>query len=75
MDIRPLPGVLIIIGLAVAAPSSVAQVQSSSPQSATAKTTTGQADTTKHRYWRHRGGRHPHFGSRTLRTVPRASNK
>jgi hypothetical protein len=23
---------------------------------------------TKHRYWRHRGGRHPHFGSRRVRT-------
>ncbi|MBB4377179.1 hypothetical protein SAMN05216573_10359 [Bradyrhizobium sp. Rc3b] len=22
---------------------------------------------TKHRYWRHRGGRHPHYGSRRLR--------
>jgi hypothetical protein len=21
---------------------------------------------TKHRYWRHRGGRHPHFGSRRV---------
>jgi hypothetical protein len=23
---------------------------------------------TKHRYWRHRGGAHPHFGSRRVRT-------
>jgi hypothetical protein len=23
---------------------------------------------TKHRYWRHRGGKHPHFGSRRVRT-------
>ena len=22
----------------------------------------------KHRYWRHRGGKHPHFGSRRIRT-------
>lgn len=22
----------------------------------------------KHRYWRHRGGRHPHYGSRRIRT-------
>ncbi len=22
----------------------------------------------KHRYWRHRGGRHPHYGSRRVRT-------
>lgn len=76
MDIRSLAGALIITGLlAFAAPSGVAQVQSSSAQSATAKSTAGQAGTTKHRYWRHRGGRHPHFGSRTPRTVPRASGK
>lgn len=23
---------------------------------------------TKHRYWRHRGGTHPHYGSRRVRT-------
>ena len=23
---------------------------------------------TKHRYWRHRGGAHPHYGSRRIRT-------
>lgn len=23
---------------------------------------------TKHRYWRHRGGAHPHYGSRRVRT-------
>jgi hypothetical protein len=23
---------------------------------------------TKHRHWRHQGGRHPHFGSRRVRT-------
>jgi hypothetical protein len=23
---------------------------------------------TKHRYWRHRGGVHPHYGSRRVRT-------
>jgi hypothetical protein len=22
----------------------------------------------KHRYWRHRGGKHPHYGSRRVRT-------
>ena len=22
----------------------------------------------KHRYWRHRGGKHPHYGSRRIRT-------
>ena len=27
---------------------------------------------TKHRYWRHRGGKHPHFGSRRVRTQVQA---
>jgi hypothetical protein len=26
------------------------------------------ANPTKHRYWRHRGGSHPHYGSRRVRT-------
>jgi hypothetical protein len=36
----------------------------SAPKSATPNTNT---NPTKHRYWRHRGGRHPHFGSRRVR--------
>ncbi|MBR0827806.1 hypothetical protein JQ596_19940 [Bradyrhizobium manausense] len=27
---------------------------------------------TKHRYWRHRGGKHPHYGSRRVRTQVQA---
>ncbi|MCG2640813.1 hypothetical protein XI06_01045 [Bradyrhizobium sp. CCBAU 11434] len=27
---------------------------------------------TKHRYWRHRGGTHPHFGSRRVRSQVQA---
>ena len=37
----------------------------SSTKSATPNTNT---NPTKHRYWRHRGGKHPHFGSRRVRT-------
>ena len=37
----------------------------SAPKSATPNTNT---TPTKHRYWRHRGGTHPHFGSRRVRT-------
>ncbi|MDH2348798.1 MULTISPECIES: hypothetical protein [unclassified Bradyrhizobium] len=35
------------------------------PKSATPNTNTTPA---KHRYWRHRGGKHPHYGSRRVRT-------
>ena len=37
----------------------------SAPGGATPNTNT---TPTKHRYWRHLGGRHPHFGSRRVRT-------
>lgn len=43
-----------------------------------AKTETKSATTntnmtpTKHRYWRHRGGKHPHYGSRRVRTQVQA---
>jgi hypothetical protein len=38
---------------------------SSAPDRATPNTNT---NPTKHRHWRHRGGKHPHFGSRRVRT-------
>jgi hypothetical protein len=37
----------------------------SAPKSAAPNTNT---NPTKHRYWRHRGGKHPHYGSRRVRT-------
>jgi len=37
----------------------------SAPGGATPNTNT---TPTKHRYWRHLGGRHPHYGSRRVRT-------
>jgi hypothetical protein len=45
-----------------AAPKSTTE---SATKSATPNTNT---NPTKHRYWRHRGGKHPHFGSRRVRT-------
>ncbi|OAE97722.1 hypothetical protein AYJ54_34680 [Bradyrhizobium centrolobii] len=35
------------------------------PNNATVNTNTNPH---KHRYWRHRGGKHPHYGSRRVRT-------
>ena len=37
----------------------------SAPKSAAPNTNT---NPTKHRHWRHRGGKHPHFGSRRTQT-------
>ncbi|NYG47217.1 hypothetical protein GGD67_004695 [Bradyrhizobium sp. IAR9] len=64
--------------LAVTALSTVTRAQSKDNSAAMAKETGTAAskkqappntntNPTKHRYWRHRGGRHPHYGSRRLR--------
>jgi hypothetical protein len=34
----------------------------------TSKNMMANASLHKHRYWRHRGGKHPHYGSRRIRT-------
>jgi hypothetical protein len=34
----------------------------------TAASSNVRANPRKHRYWRHRGGSHPHYGSRRVRT-------
>jgi hypothetical protein len=67
MNIRLIPVALIIGGLiVVATPSNPSLSQSNDVGSSTSKNTT--ANVHKHRYWRHRGGRHPHYGSRRIGT-------
>jgi len=79
MSIRAVCGVLILGGVvATAAPLTASAAQSSetglsapndtapSARKATAPNTN--TTPTKHRYWRHRGGKHPHYGSRRVRT-------
>jgi hypothetical protein len=79
MNILTVCGALILCGLvAVIAPTTVSLAQSNdksvsvpkdtgaSPRSSSTRNTN--TNPTKHRYWRHRGGRHPHFGSRRVRT-------
>jgi hypothetical protein len=76
MNISKLCGALILGGLmAMVAPTTLALAQSndksvSSPNGAgtTATRATHNTNPTKHRYWRHRGGSHPHYGSRRVRT-------
>jgi hypothetical protein len=78
MNIRVVRGVLILGLIAVTAPSTQSLAQSddkgvatpkatgaAAPGAATPSTNTNPA---KHRYWRHRGGKHPHYGSRRVRT-------
>lgn len=79
MNIRALCVVVIMSGLmAAVAPSQPSSAQSNdtgvaAPGNAGASAASSMAQTTtmtpnKHRYWRHRGGKHPHYGSRRVRT-------
>ncbi|MBR0706363.1 MULTISPECIES: hypothetical protein [Bradyrhizobium] len=64
--------------VAVAAPSAMSMAQPKDGTVAAPKqtgaATPGDArpntntNPVKHRYWRHRGGKHPHYGSRRVRT-------
>jgi hypothetical protein len=72
MQIRLIFGALIVsTAIAVAAPPSLSLAQSTDQSTAAApKSAKPNVNVTphKHRYWRHHGGRHPHFGSRRVRT-------
>jgi hypothetical protein len=69
MTIRLIPGALVIIGLiAVAAPLGPSVAESRDIGLFSSKSIAANATTYKHRYWRYRGGRHPHYGSRRIRT-------
>ena len=79
MNIPKLCGALILGGLTAAiAPTTSALAQSndksvSAPKDVGTSAISRAAPNTnakprKHRYWRHRGGSHPHYGSRRVRT-------
>jgi hypothetical protein len=71
MNIRLVIGALIVGAVAaIAAPSSLSVAQSTDQGAAAPRNVAPNTDVNphKHRYWRHRGGRHPHFGSRRVRT-------
>jgi hypothetical protein len=71
MNIRLVFGALIVgVVTAIAAPSSLSVAQSTDQGAPASKRATPNTNMNphKHRYWRHRGGRHPHFGSRRVRT-------
>ena len=73
MNIRLVSSALIIGALtAVAVPLNLSVAQQPSDQKASAKSAAPNTNMTpqKHRAWRHHGGRHPHFGSRRVRTQP-----
>ena len=69
MNIRVVCGALIIGALgAIAAPANPSLAQSNSPVVSAPKSTATRVTPWKHRYWRHHGGRHPHYGSRRVRS-------
>lgn len=74
MNIPTVCGALILGGLvAMIAPTTVSLAQSNdkavpAPKETGASTPNTNTNPTKHRYWRHRGGVHPHYGSRRVRT-------
>jgi len=79
MKIHTVSCALVLGGLlAVASPAPLAVAQSKDggvtaakePAAAAAKDAAPNTNTNpaKHRYWRHRGGKHPHYGSRRVRT-------
>ena len=62
----------LIVGalIAVTMPQSLSMAQSSDQGASASRSAAANTNTTprKHRYWRHSGGRHPHYGSRRVRT-------
>jgi len=79
MNIRAICGALILGGLVAMVAASTPSLAQSSDKGMPAAKETGTAapagatpntntNPTKHRYWRHRGGTHPHYGSRRVRT-------
>lgn len=70
MSIRLVWSALIIgVLAAVTVPSTLSVAQSNDQKASARNGATPNTNTTphKHRYWRHTGGRHPHYGSRRVR--------
>lgn len=76
MKVRTVCGTLILAGIIAAAQAPSSRAQTTDPAAVAPKQVTTPAPSapnmntnpTKHRHWRHRGGRHPHYGSRRVRT-------
>ncbi|WP_426614345.1 hypothetical protein [Bradyrhizobium sp. McL0616] len=78
MNVRTICGALILAGSIATAQSTSSQALTTDPAASMSKQVTTPAPSTaasntntnptKHRYWRHRGGSHPHYGSRRVRT-------
>jgi hypothetical protein len=69
MNIKLMGGALIIAAsLLATTPFSHGLAQSNVVMAKASTSASQNVGSTKHRYWRHRGGTHPHYGSRRVRT-------
>lgn len=75
MNVKSVLSTMVLGGLIVTALPIFSQAQSTDRDISARKQATAHASSsatpsshrTKHRYWRHRGGKHPHYGSRRIR--------
>lgn len=75
MIIRLICGVLIAGALALTASPTSAVAQSNDHTVSAPQGGVPTMNPFKHRYWRHRGGRHPHYGSRRVRSYAPAAGR
>ena len=75
MKILTICGTLLLGGVLISIAQSTPSLAQSTETGASAPKDTGASarqntntNPTKHRHWRHRGGAHPHYGSRRVRT-------
>lgn len=71
MNVQTVGGTLIIGTLLAFAPlsnRSLGQTNDANVSAPQSVTTSNTRASPKHRYWRFRGGKHPHYGSRRVRT-------
>ena len=71
MNIRVLGGTLIVSALLAVAPlsnRSLAQTNDANVSVQQSVSPNTRRASPKHRYWRFRGGKHPHYGSRRVHT-------
>ena len=69
MNIKVVSGALIVGAVLMVATSSSPRLAHANEVTLSAAASASKnVGSKKHRYWRHRGGKHPHFGSRRVRT-------
>jgi hypothetical protein len=68
MSMKVIGALIVGASLALTAPPGRSLAQANEITLAASTSASKNVGSTKHRYWRHRGGTHPHYGSRRVRT-------